>query len=715
MNAQAALEASASGLPDRYCRANPLPIFPVGRDRRRRAGNWDAAAIRLLLVYWNEAVSIDRALSTKPLEEFFGTLRLRFHQGDAIVVWLRKEVQRILARKFILQLDLAQEARPRGRIPLGGVTYPAEEPEGAIRIEADVEELRRVGREFIRDGGDPQPFIRFVRDLLNEINSRGGEFDPPAQDLAGTAHQERIARDSLSEEQQADSERILAMAVDAILDEGDGSTAVPATFPRDLGPRVNAAIVLPYAAPAWLTNGPTLAMMAGFLRAPHCLQAIIGSAGYDPVSRDGMGRTLEHFVAAGGSLACLGVTGLILGEDPVDSQGWNSPDCAAMMGHCAMMMELLRHGRTFRPQGGPRAKDPAVEPMVLRKVAFAGHIEVLRSIRAICPLGLCVDPGLIAEWGSPLHAACLGGQQEVLYELLAWWVAAGGERGDLQKLVNEDGKLLQDCAVDGGCTDCVSYLSLRRVDFRETDLVRVAARGDIDMLRHLIQVEHCSASAPNKNGMTPLLSALLERHANAALWLLMNGAGPAPDVELDQRLIAALVDWHDLAMLNRFVEAIHCAPPALLEALADADWTEALEVHGPEFLGARFPDPEEDQLADVDVIVGPGRRSTHPDLKKPGWIRKHPSMYFTTFTQEVMPEVLLPPDARKEWAGTARVHNGAGSVEFDVNVAVVVIFKQKTRVEVDELPAQTMPEGSWLALSEGGMSSRTFRAAAASS
>jgi hypothetical protein len=155
-------------------------------------------------------------------------------------------------------------------------------------------------------------------------------------------------------------------------------------------------------------------------------------------------------------------------------------------------------------------------------------------------------------------------------------------------------------------------------------------------------------------------------------------------------------------MLNCFVDTIRGAPgqmEALLEALADADWVEALELYAePEFLAARFPDPDEggEEAEPVEAVgeVGTrGRRPTHPELRKPGWMRQHPSMYFATFTRKVLSQAMLPPDERKGWAKTASVHEGTGALEFDAEATILVIFRQKVRVQVDQLPLQTLPEG----------------------
>ena len=37
---------------------------------------------------------------------------------------------------------------------------------------------------------------------------------------------------------------------------------------------------------------------------------------------------------------------------------------------------------------------------------------------------------------------------------------------------------------------------------------------------------------------------------------------------------------------------------------------------------------------------------------------------------------------------------GSGALEFDAEGSILVIFKQKVRVQGDQLPLQTLPEGS---------------------
>jgi hypothetical protein len=101
-------------------------------------------------------------------------------------------------------------------------------------------------------------------------------------------------------------------------------------------------------------------------------------------------------------------------------------------------------------------------------VIVAGHGDLVRSDRL--PEHFMRRKFASA---SPLPALASGSARAPARSVFA----TDGRQDAIVDLVNEDGKLPGDCAVDGGCADCVMHLRLRRVRFSDTDLVQVGARG----------------------------------------------------------------------------------------------------------------------------------------------------------------------------------------------------------------------------------------------
>lgn len=60
---------------------------------------------------------------------------------------------------------------------------------------------------------------------------------------------------------------------------------------------------------------------------------------------------------------------------------------------------------------------------------------------------------------------------------------------------------------------------------REMELIQASAAGDLDRIRQSVG-RGAKVDARHKNGMTPVLAAALNGHADVAQWLLVQGAAP---------------------------------------------------------------------------------------------------------------------------------------------------------------------------------------------
>jgi ankyrin repeat protein len=149
-------------------------------------------------------------------------------------------------------------------------------------------------------------------------------------------------------------------------------------------------------------------------------------------------------------------------------------------------------------------------------------------------------------------------------DVLAALLDYAGHRVDLEGIRNQRNETLLDCAVRSGSIDSVQQLALRGVDIKgNADLSRVAADGHLDLLRHLVFVQQCDLLR-ERRGVTPLPRALGARQADCANWLIRNGAvaqlsarmAASPtgrDVQLDERLLHALIEAHDDGVLAALV------------------------------------------------------------------------------------------------------------------------------------------------------------------
>ncbi len=195
-----------------------------------------------------------------------------------------------------------------------------------------------------------------------------------------------------------------------------------------------------------------------------------------------------------------------------------TPLClAAQQGYAEVVKLLLDKDGINVNLAAPSGATP------LYVAAQNGHVEVVKLLLA-AP-GINVNPAALPENASPLVAAVQFGHEKVVKLLLA----APGIGIDMQK---DDGATPLFIAAQGSCLGIVEQLVRRGADINlalhtgETPLGTAARRGNLEVVRFLLQVPGIQVEQANKNGTAPLGIASHRGHQDIVMLLLRRGANP---------------------------------------------------------------------------------------------------------------------------------------------------------------------------------------------
>lgn len=324
---------------------------------------------------------------------------------------------------------------------------------------------------------------------------------------------------------------IYEKCIDAILEDDDEtlSTLLPQVPDRNH--------FSPFAKmPPILSRRPPLISVCAFFSASKCFKMLTQLDG-DFGKEDNDGRSLAHFLAAGGSLDLVRELETDVAEffTTADHHGMFPVHYAAMFNRVELLQHMWLNGVNF-------SLPDHFGAMPLHTACMYGHVDVVKFF-VEQGVELNSDTLVTIAGMTPMHFACTSGSAELVKYLIS------------QKAeINSMGRCERTpiCyAVRYGSLDIVKALVAAKARWKDkrrkvSPIVEAAERGFTDILNFFLK----SGGDPNyltSEGKTPLSVAVMNNHLEAAKLLLKYGAALHNEKQIVNPLLFAVKN-HNVEM-----------------------------------------------------------------------------------------------------------------------------------------------------------------------